>query len=135
LEPDPHPMVFTGVAVALALALLVKPFIATVGFALIYLAIDKYGRGWVRTTWLWALATLAVLPSLVWYTHAYHVSISNPPYHFFGSGGVGLASLKDYAGIAEEVVFVSLTPMVAVLASIGLFVRPRRPGGHVFHYR
>lgn len=28
----------------------------------------------------------------------------------------------------------SLTPTAAVLASIGLFVRPRRPGGHVFHY-
>lgn len=61
----------------LALALLVKPFIATVGFALLYLAIGKYGRGWVGTTWLWALATLAVLPSLVWYAHAYHVSISS----------------------------------------------------------
>ncbi len=134
LEPDPHPMVFTGVAATLVLALLVKPFIATVGFAFIYLAIGKYGRGWVGTTWLWALAALAVLPSLVWYTHAYYVSISNPPYHFFGSGGVGLASLKDYAGIAKEVVFVSLTPTVTALASIGLFVRPRRPGGHVFHY-
>src|SRR5712692_8770015 len=134
LEHDRHPLVFTGVAVTLALALLVKPFIATVGFALLYLAIGKYGRGWLRATWLWTLATLAVLPSLVWYAHAYYVSISNPPYHFFGSGGVGLGSLKDYAGIAEEVVFVSLTPTVAVLASIGLFVRPRRPGGHVFHY-
>src|SRR5713226_3223945 len=134
LEHDRHPLVFTGVAVTLALALLVKPFIATVGFALLYLAIGKYGRGWLRATWLWTLATLAVLPSLVWYAHAYYVSISNPPYHFFGSGGVGFGSLKDYAGIAEEVVFVSLTPTVAVLASIGLFVRPRRPGGHVFHY-
>ena len=80
----------------------------------------------------WALATLAVLPSLVWYVHAYYVSISSPPYPFFGSGAVGLGSLKDYAGIAEEVFFVSLTPAVAVLASIGLFVRPRRPGGYVF---
>ena len=134
LEDDRRLLVFTGVSVALALALLVKPFIATVGFALLCLAIGKYGRGWVRTTSLWALATLAVLPSLVWYTHAYYVSISNPPYHFFGSGGIGLGSLKDYAEVAEEVVFVSLTPTVAVLAAIGLFVRPRRPGGYAFHY-
>jgi hypothetical protein len=134
LERDRHPLVFTGVSVALSLALLVKPFIATVGFALLYLAIGTYGRGWVRATWLWALATLAVLPSLVWYAHAYYLSISNPPHHFFGAGVVGLGSLEDYARITEEAVFVSLTPTVAVLASIGLFVRPRRPGGYVFHY-
>jgi 4-amino-4-deoxy-L-arabinose transferase-like glycosyltransferase len=133
LEHD-SPLVFTGVSLALALAFLVKPFVATIGFALLYLAIGKYGRGWVRTPRLWALATLAVLPSLVWYAHAYYVSISNPPYHFFGSGGVGLGSLKGYAEIANEVVFVSLTPTVAVLASVGLLVRPRRPGGVVFHY-
>ena len=134
LEHDGPPLVFTGVAVTLALALLVKPFIATVGFALLYLAFCKYGHGWVRTTRLWALAALAVIPSLVWYAHAYYLSISNPPFHFFGGGVVGLGALKDYAGVAAEVVFVSLTPTVVVLAAIGLFVRPRRPGGYAFHY-
>lgn len=134
LEHDGPPLVFTGVAVTLALALLVKPFIATVGFALLYLAFCKYGHGWVRTTWLWALAALAVIPSLVWYAHAYYLSISNPPFHFFGGGVVGLGALEDYAGVAAEVVFVSLTPTVVVLAAIGLFVRPRRPGGYTFHY-
>jgi Dolichyl-phosphate-mannose-protein mannosyltransferase len=134
LEHDRHSLTFTAVAVTLALALLVKPFIATVGFALLYLAIGTYGRGWVRTTWLWALAALAVLPSLVWYPHAYYLSISNPPFHFFGSGTVGLGALEDYARIAEELVLVSLTPTVVILAAIGLFVRPRRPGGYLFHY-
>ena len=49
-----------------------------------------------------------MLPSVAWYTHAYHLSISNPPFHFFGSGTVGLGALEDYAEIAE-LVLASLT--------------------------
>jgi 4-amino-4-deoxy-L-arabinose transferase-like glycosyltransferase len=78
LEQERHSLVFAGASVTLALAVLVKPFIATVGFAFLYLAIAKYGHGWVRMTQLWALAALAVLPSLAWYAHAYAAQQGSP---------------------------------------------------------
>jgi len=127
------PLVFAGASVALAVALLVKPFIATVGFAFLSLAIAKYGRGWVRMTQLWVLAALAVLPSLTWYAHAYYLSVSSAPYHFFGAGRVGLGSLEGYGKMFEEVALASLTPPVTALALVGLFVRPKSPHGYVFH--
>jgi len=133
LEQERHPLVFAGASVTLALALLVKPFIATVGFAFLYLAIARYGRGWVRMTQLWALAALAVLPSLAWYGHAYYLSVSSAPYHFFGSGGVGLGSLEGYRKMLEEAALASLTPTITALALVGLFVRPKSPHGYVFH--
>jgi hypothetical protein len=133
LEQERYPLVFVGASVTLALALLVKPFIATVGFAFLYLAIARYGRGWVRMTQLWALAALAVLPSLAWYGHAYYLSVSSAPYHFFGSGGVGLGSLEGYRKMLEEAALASLTPTVTALALVGLFVRPKSPHGYVFH--
>lgn len=133
LEQERDSLLFAGTSVTLALALLVKPFIATVGLAFLYLAIGKYGPGGVRVTRLRALAILAVLPSLAWYTHAYDLSITNPPYHFFGAGGMGLGSLADYRKILGEAAVASLTPTVTVLALVGLFVRPRSPRGYVLH--
>jgi 4-amino-4-deoxy-L-arabinose transferase-like glycosyltransferase len=127
------PLGFAGASVTLAVALLVKPFMATVGFAFLYLAIVKYGRGWVRMRRLWALAALAVLPSLAWYAHAYYLSVSSAPYHFFGAGRVGLGSLEGYGRMFEEAAWASLTPPMTALGMVGLFVRPKCPHGYVFH--
>jgi 4-amino-4-deoxy-L-arabinose transferase-like glycosyltransferase len=134
LDQDRHSFAFTGASAALALALLVKISIATVGVAFLYLAFATYGRAWIRVTRLWALAILAALPSVAWYAHAYYLSISHPPYHFFGAGGLGLASLEGYRKIFGQIAFASLTPPVTALALFGLFVRPRSSRGYAFHF-
>src|SRR5438552_4955060 len=77
---------------------------------------------------------IAVLPSLVWYWHARQIAERFYPYHFFGAGGVRLESFSWYWDIAQQTATSSLTPILAILALIGLFVAPRGRFGCFFDW-
>src|SRR2546421_1587136 len=77
---------------------------------------------------------IAVLPSVVWYWHARQIAERFYPYHFFGAGGVRLESFSWYWDIAQQTVTSSLTPILAILALIGLFVAPRGRFGCFFDW-
>jgi hypothetical protein len=70
-------------------------------------------------------AAITLLPSATWYWHAHQVAESFYPHHFFGAGGVRLESFSWYWEIAQQTATSSLTPVLAVMALIGLFVAPR----------
>src|SRR5207249_5954227 len=70
-------------------------------------------------------AALAVLPSVAWYWHAYQIAQRFYPYHLFGAGGIRIENFSWYWAIARETVRSSLTPVLAILALVGLFVAPR----------
>src|SRR5262249_18890724 len=77
---------------------------------------------------------IALLPSAVWYWHAYHIAAKFYPYHFFGAGGVRLENFSWYWDIAKEAATLSLTPVLAFLALIGLLVAPRAKFGWLFDW-
>jgi 4-amino-4-deoxy-L-arabinose transferase-like glycosyltransferase len=71
-----------------------------------------------------AFAAISLLPSAIWYWHAYQIAERFYPHHFFGAGGVRIESLKWYWNIARQTAISSLTPVLAIMALIGLFVEP-----------
>jgi 4-amino-4-deoxy-L-arabinose transferase-like glycosyltransferase len=77
---------------------------------------------------------IAVLPSAIWYWHAYQIAERFYPHHFFGAGGIRLESLSWYWAIARETATSSLTPVPAVMALVGLFVAPRGKFGCLFDW-
>jgi hypothetical protein len=83
---------------------------------------------------LGAFAAIAVLPSTVWYGHAYQIAQKFYPFHFFGEGGIRIENANWYFDIINRLVTSSLTPLLSILALIGLFLVPREKYARVFHW-
>jgi hypothetical protein len=83
---------------------------------------------------LLTFAAIALLPSLAWYWHAYQIAERFYPHHLFGAGGVRIESLRWYWDIARPTATSSLTPVLAIMALIGLFVAPRSKYSALFHW-
>jgi 4-amino-4-deoxy-L-arabinose transferase-like glycosyltransferase len=81
-----------------------------------------------------AFAAIAVLPAVVWYWHAHQIAERYYPHHSFGAGGVRLESFSWYWEIAQQTATSSLTPLLAIMAFIGLFVAPRGKYGCLFDW-
>src|SRR5439155_12166132 len=71
-------------------------------------------------------AAIALLPSAIWYWHAYQVAQKFYPHHFFGAGGIRIENFSWYWHIARETATSGLTPVLTVMALIGLFVPQSR---------
>jgi len=70
-------------------------------------------------------AAIALLPSAIWYWHADQVAEKFYPHHFFGAGGIRIESFWPYWQIARQTLTSSLTPLLSLMALIGLLVAPR----------
>ncbi len=81
-----------------------------------------------------AFCAIVLLPSAIWYWHAYQIAERFYPHHFFGAGGVRLESFSWYWAIAQQTATSSLTPILAILALIGLCVAPRGKFGCLFDW-
>jgi hypothetical protein len=77
---------------------------------------------------------IALFPSGAWYWHAHQIAQQFYPHHFFGAGGVRIESFSWYWDIARRVVTSSLTPVLAILALIGLFAAARPNRSLIFHW-
>ncbi|HEX8097640.1 MAG TPA: hypothetical protein VF507_06370, partial [Pyrinomonadaceae bacterium] len=69
-----------------------------------------------------------------WYYHAHVVSSANPPYHFFGEGGIRVAGWKTYREILWLTFTSSLTPPVAVAMVVGVFLPARSGYAQLFRW-
>src|SRR5437867_4443333 len=81
-----------------------------------------------------AFAAIAIVPSAIWYWHAYQIAERFYPHHFFGAGGVRIEGLQWYSNIARQTAISSLTPVLAIMALMGLFVAPRGKYGRLFDW-
>jgi Dolichyl-phosphate-mannose-protein mannosyltransferase len=83
-----------------------------------------------------AFAGIAVLPSAIWYWHAHQIAEKFYPHHFFGGGGIRIESFAWYWQIAQETLVSSLTPALAIMALVGLFVPQSRDRRYsrLFHW-
>jgi Dolichyl-phosphate-mannose-protein mannosyltransferase len=83
-----------------------------------------------------AFAAIALLPSAIWYWHAYQIAQRFYPHHFFGAGGIQIESFSWYWHVARQTAISSLTPVLAIMALIGLFVPQSRDRKYsrLFHW-
>ena len=131
---DERPMLFAGAAIAISLALLIKLPTAVVGAPLLFLVWQKWRWNFLKRPSLWLFAAITVLPSVAWYWHAYQIAENFYPNHLFGAGGIGIENFSWYWNITRRIATSSLTPILAMMALIGLFVAPRSKFSGVFHW-
>src|SRR5437016_6246410 len=123
-----------GAAIAISLALLIKLPTAVIGAPLLFLVWQKWGWNFLKRPGLWFFAAITLLPSLAWYWHAHQIAERFYPHHFFGEGGIRIENFSWYWGILQVTATSSLTPILAIIAFIGLFVASREKSAWLFHW-
>ena len=120
-------------AIAISLALLIKLPGVVIAAPILFLAWQKWRWNFLRQASLWLFAAVAMFPAVTWYWHAHQIAERFYPHHFFGEGGVRIENLSWYSSILARITTSSLTPILSILAIIGLFVSPRGKYARVFH--
>jgi hypothetical protein len=85
---------------------------------------------------LTAFFAIVLLPSAIWYWHAHQIAQKFYPHHFFGAGGIRIESFSWYWHIAQQTLVSSLTPLLSLVALVGLFVPQSRDRRYsrLFHW-
>jgi 4-amino-4-deoxy-L-arabinose transferase-like glycosyltransferase len=121
---------FFASAACISLSILLKAPAAIIGAPLAVAAV--YDRRILRgdssdghrppLQWLGLFAMIALLPSAIWYWHAYQISKEFYPHHFFGAGGFRFEQLSWYFAIVRGLFVSSLTPVLFILGIAGAIV-------------
>lgn len=135
---------FFVAAIAISLSLLIKITSIIIVVPLAYVVVGRLcqprtlsGFTVKRPTIYRAIAlfsAIALLPSAIWYWHAYQIVGKFYPHHFFGAGGIRIESFSSYWHIARQTLTSSLTPLLSLMALIGLLVEPRMKYARFFHW-
>ena len=138
---------FVVAAIAISLSFLIKITSIVIVAPLIYLAVAEGGdlgsggrseaegvRGQRPRLQVALFAIIALVPSAIWYWHAYQIAQKCYPHHFFGAGGIRIESFSSYWQIARQTLTSSLTPLLSLMGLIGLFVAPRSRYSRIFHW-
>jgi 4-amino-4-deoxy-L-arabinose transferase-like glycosyltransferase len=134
--PDSHlaSRSFLVSAICISLSTLIKLPSAIIGAPLACLIFQRFRFSAFRNLQMWLFAVIALLPSALWYWHAYQISLQFYPHHFFGAGGVKIMSLAWYLKIAKEIVTSTLTPFLFVLGGIGAVTTRSTSRARMFHW-
>jgi hypothetical protein len=127
-----HYLFLLASALTISLAILIKIPTVLIGVPLAVLAFERFGSSVFRRGHLWLFGAIALLPSALWYWHAYRISEQFYPYHFFGSGGFEIKSFGWYLKIARFTFTSSLTTIFSLVAIAGLFTAWPQPGRRLF---
>ena len=120
---------------ATSLAILLRLSAATIGLVFFYICWTRFGPAMYATARLWGIMALALLPPLVWYGHAYQMSVAYSPHYFFWQDGIHFASLDTYLRILYSTATAGVTPFVAAAIVAGLFLPgDRNYYGRLFHW-
>ena len=133
LERERGLRLFVAVSATTSLAILVKMPAIIMGLPMLYLVWKKYGMQFIFRRAVWALAVLSLIFPLAWYSHAYLISLSFAPYHFFGEGGVKIVGVSSYLAILRKTATSSLTPIVFALMLPGIILPSQTKYGRMFH--
>jgi 4-amino-4-deoxy-L-arabinose transferase-like glycosyltransferase len=126
-------------AIAISLSFLIKITSIVIVVPLVYLMcadMSALSKAAIcrRIPKLLLFASIALLPSAIWYWHAYQIAEKFYPHHFFGAGGIRIESFSSYWQIALQTLTSSLTPVISLMALIGLLVAPRSRYSRFFHW-
>ena len=132
---------FLLAAIAISVSLLIKITSIIIFAPLAYLAVAGIGDpgrreiGFIRSrddrSWLQLLlfAGIALVPAAAWYWHSYQIAQRFYPHHLFGAGGIRIENLSWYWHIARQTATSGLTPILSIMAVVGLCVAPRLQRG------
>jgi hypothetical protein len=134
-------------AIAISLALLIKLSSAVIAAPIAYLAVavvcdrrpflskNKTCGGLIPPLQLLLLfATIALLPSALWYWHGYEIAQKFYPHHFFGAGGIRIESLAWYWKIAQRTIASGLTPGLFLLTILGIGIASSMRTARIFYW-
>src|SRR5438552_7289384 len=139
-------LLFSLAAIAISLSLLIKITSIIIFAPLAYVVVGCLcqprtlsGFTTKRPTIYGGIAlflAIALLPSAAWYWHAHRVAERFYPHHFFGAGGIRIENSSWYWHIARQTATSSLTPILSIMAVVGLFVPQSRDLRHprLFHW-
>lgn len=125
---------FIASAVCISLSILIKATSALIVAPIACLAFQRFRLSAFQRFNLWLFAAIAVLPSAIWYWHAYQVSQQFYPHHFFGAGGIKIMSLGWYWDIAKQIPTSELTPVLFLIGSAGLFFAKSKSAARPFYW-
>jgi 4-amino-4-deoxy-L-arabinose transferase-like glycosyltransferase len=134
LEHEQRIRLFAAASLATSLAILVKLPAVVIGLPMAYMAWKTHGLQLVRRPQLWTFAALSLTLPIAWYVHAFLISRSHFPYHFFGQGGISIEGLNWYLDILHRTATASLTPIVFVAMFAGSILTLRTACSLVFHW-
>jgi hypothetical protein len=97
------------------------------------LAIQHFKLSAFRNFKLWVFAAVALIPSAIWYWHAYQISQQFCPHHFFGAGGVKIMPLAWYLKIVDQIQTTALTLNLLSLGLLGLWQTRSTSSARPFH--
>jgi len=124
---------FLLAAIATSVALLIKLPTAVIGAPVLFVAWRKWRWNFLKRPALWLFAAITLLPSVGWYWHAHQVAGRFYPYHLFGKGGLRIESFSWYWDIAQQTAISSFTPILSIMALIGLLVAARSKYSGLFY--
>ena len=127
------PTLYLAAAITTSLALLIKLPSVVIAAPIFFLAWQKWRWNFLGRPALWLFAAITILPSVAWYWHAHQIAERFYPHHFFGEGGIRIESFSWYWNILARITTSSLTPILSILAIVGLFVTPCGKYTRVFH--
>ena len=136
-EPERQPRLtspFVWSALCIALSILIKATSVLIGVPLACLAFQRFKLRALREIDLWIFAGIALLPSAIWYGHAYQIAQQFYPHHFFGAGGVKIMSLGWYWEIAKQIPAAEMTPILFLLGAFGVWQTRSRSAARPFHW-
>jgi len=137
---------FFAAAIAISLSILIKVTSIVIFAPLVYLVVAGIGDPGRRETklvrsrdqrsrlQLLLFIAITIVPSAIWYWHAYQIAERFYPHHFFGAGGIRIENLSWYLHIARQTATSILTPILSIMAVVGLFVAPRSRNARLFHW-
>jgi 4-amino-4-deoxy-L-arabinose transferase-like glycosyltransferase len=133
---------FCVAAIAISLSLLIKITSIVIFAPILYLVVGRLcqapGVSQKRPTIYGGALffAIALLPSAIWYWHAHQIAERFYPHHFFGAGGIQIESFYWYWHIAQQTFVSSLTPLLSVMALVGLFLPQSRDRSYsrFFHW-
>jgi 4-amino-4-deoxy-L-arabinose transferase-like glycosyltransferase len=138
---DRESVPFFVAAIAISLSILIKVTSAVIAAPLAYILIGRLRQAprvsQKRPTIYRAFvlfAAIALLPSAIWYWHAHQVAERFYPHHLFGAGGIRVENFWWYWDIARQTSTSGLTPVLPIMALIGLFAAPRLKYSLLFHW-
>lgn len=113
---------FFASAILISLSILIKLPSIVIGAPLLCLVWQKFRWRFLWQASLWLFAAITLLPSVVWYWHAYQTAQKFYPHHLFGAGGIRIENLSWYWKIAKLIVTSGLTPVLLILGAFGAFM-------------
>jgi 4-amino-4-deoxy-L-arabinose transferase-like glycosyltransferase len=134
IENERSRAAFVWSALCISLSILIKATSVVIAAPLFGLAFQRFKWRAFRQFDLWLFAAIALVPSAIWYGHAYQIAQHFYPHHQFGAGGLKIMPLSWYWDIAKQIPTMTLTPVLFLAGVAGLFVARGRPGARPFYW-